>query len=877
MFREKSCPRLLVSLALVTAFALLPGVSSAKDVRLGTNVVPTFQAVELELDASTADYTGSVRVDLLVRKETKVFRFHAEAMELESVTLVRDKELLDLTYEVGEKGVVTVTTKYTLPPGEYKMGIAFNDDFNTDAVALYRMEKDGLGYSFTQFEADDAREAFPCWDEPMFKIPYQMTLTVPGDHLAVTNTPIESETTLEDGRKRIVFMTTKPMPSYLLAIATGPLETVEIPGLDIPGRIVTVKGQSHLAGFAIDTTPPILAALEEYFGSKYPYKKLDMIAIPEYWPGAMENPGAITWSDGLLLLDPKTASVGQKRFLVRVNAHELAHMWFGDLVTMKWWDDLWLNESFADWMGDKIAHQVYPQYKQNLSSTREMQGIMFEDARPSTTPIRRPIESTDNLLEDVGLAYDKGKAVLAMFEQWLGEEAFRNGVVNYINDNAWGNATAADFWKHLDKASGKKLSPAMATFIDQPGVPMISLEIQGKGKVRLSQKRFHNYGTTVENLTWHVPVGIKYSIGGQIQTQTFMLDKKLTTIDLGSDVDWILPNLEAHGYYRWSVPSEMLQDLASSASQNLTARERIAFISNLGSLVLAGGVGGDEYLRSMTYFSEDREPLVLSTMIASLDGVKEAFVPEEEEEVFAVYVSQTLGPAMKWCGFEATPDEDETMSLIRPRLIAWLGDDGRDEKVMAFAKNQAKAYLEDPSSVDPSIAGVAISLAAHEGDQALFDEYKKRAEETQIPTERRRFLGALGSFRNPGLQEETLRYAIEGPVRPQEMFQVSMGIGTTSAGRERVYRWMTENYDTIVGRIPPVFASFMTMFAGGCSEERLANAHEFFGRPEHQVAGTDKQLAKVSDQVNDCLGLREREGEAVSRYLHELNHGTGDD
>ncbi len=241
-----------------------------------------------------------------------------------------------------------------------------------------------------------------------------------------------------DGWQTVTFKKTRPLPSYLLAIATGPFETVEIPGLGVPGRIVTVQGQSHLASLAIRVTPPILKALESYFESPYPFAKLDFIAVPEFWFGAMENPGAVTYADDLLLLDPAMATVAQRRRQAGVIAHELAHMWFGDLVTMEWWDDLWLSESFADWMGDKVTHQVFPEFAVDVTAAQSTQNILGQDARATTEAIRRPIDSVASVLQGVGLAYAKGNAVLGMFENWLGPEVFRRGVGAYIKANAWG-------------------------------------------------------------------------------------------------------------------------------------------------------------------------------------------------------------------------------------------------------------------------------------------------------------------------------------------------------------------------------------------------------------------------------------------------------
>ena len=864
-------PRRIIGVYLMLLITGL--VSGADDLRLTRAVVPTSESVHLTLDAGKPGYTGSVRVELQVNEPVTDFRLHAEEMSLGRVTLTTaGGDAIDVTTRTGEQGLLTIVPARPLAPGRATLAIEFENEFDTRAVGLYRMEFDGAGYAFTQFEAVDARKGFPCWDEPSFKIPYQITLTVPEAHKAITNTPEESST-VKDGWRTTVFARTRPLPSYLLAIATGPLETVDIPGMSVPGRVVTVKGHSGLAATAVKMTPPLLAALEKYFDRPYPFEKLDLIAVPEYWPGAMENPGAITFSEAILLVDPKAASVAQRSGLAGTTAHELAHMWFGDLVTMKWWDDLWLNESFADWMGDKIAHQVYPEFHADLAELQSIQGTMIGDSRPSSQAIRRDVKSGDNMLQNVGLAYNKGKSVLGMFERWLGEEKFRKGVLDYLHRNEWGNAEAADLWSALSKVSGDDVTGAMATFIDQNGVPLVSVESIEAGVVKLSQRRFLNQGVTAEPRQWRIPVTLRYPDGEGIGTKTVILTDQTRTIDLGvrGRVDWILPDVEASGYYRWSVPPPALMTLADRSTQVLSARERIAYIGNLAALMNAGMIHGDEYLTVLSKFAADPEPRVISALAGALGSVKQAFVPAGLEEPYARYVRQTLGPALERVGLENHAGEDESVSAVRPQLLGWLGDEGADAKVMTHAEKLARAYLADPTAIDPSVAGTVLALSANRGDKTLFDEYRRRFETAKVPAERGRFLAALGNFRQPALMEEAIKYSLEGPLRPQEVFQLTGGLSDTEAGRDRLYRFVTENYAAITSKLPPDFAGFLPFVAGGCEPARLEAAKTFFAEPAHSVQGTARTMAQVTDQVSDCVRLREREGAAVKRYLTDAS------
>jgi alanyl aminopeptidase len=835
--------------------------------RLGTDVVPVFEAVRLTADARKPDYTGSVRIELDVRKPVSAFALYARDIEISSVSLTGPAGAVEVRHGTGDRGRLDVTTAAPLRLGRHVLEIDFANEFDTQATGLYKVVADGESYLFTQFEADDARQAFPCWDEPAFKIPYELTVVVPEAHVAVSNTPPVSDT-VKEGQRTVVFGRTKPLPSYLLALATGPLEFVPIPGLSVPGRVVTVKGASGLAGEAVRTTPPVLAALERYFGRPYPYEKLDLIAVPEFWPGAMENAGAVTFRDTVLLLDARGASAEQRRLLVEINAHELAHMWFGDLVTMDWWDDLWLNESFASWMGDKAATEAFPEFRTSVASVEGMQFAMTTDARLTARAIRQPVTSLDNLLQSADeLAYQKGQAVLSMAESWIGPDVFRKGILDYLAAHEWRNAVAADLWSALSKAAGKDVSGMLATFLDQPGVPLVTVESIDGNRVRLSQRRFANQGVTMPPSTWQIPVGLKYETGGAVRTRVVLLSGPTETVTLEGPPAWVHPNADERGYYRWSVPAAARRALADGGERIMGVRERVGFIGNASALLDAGALGGDEYLDLLVPFTRAPEPEVVSGVLDALGNIKRVFVTPQLEGTFAGYVRRLIGPALERIGMERREAESESVSLLRPRLLLWLGRDGRDPAVLAHAGRLAAAYLADPASVDPSVVEVTLQLRALSGDRALFDEFKRRLEAATVPADRERFLSALGYFRAPDLVDEALRYAAAGPLRPQEMFEIPEGVRTAVAQEGRPYRFVTENYDAIRAKLPPMYLVFMPRLAGGCSEERVKSASAFFTEPSHTAPGIEKEIAKVAEAVKDCAALRSREGGAVAAYL----------
>ncbi|MCI0329799.1 MAG: M1 family metallopeptidase [candidate division Zixibacteria bacterium] len=858
-----------------TFFLSYPCLAEELDtLRLEKNVVPTFQAIDLNIDANKTEYTGAVRIDLLVRKKAGSFRFHADGLSIQQITLKGPGGAIEHKYKMLNHGQVSVAPSSPLEPGQYTLAVQFKNEFNRKGEGLAKVEKDGLAYTFTQFEAIFARQAFPCWDEPEFKIPCQMTLTIPENHLVLSNSPIAKEST-GAGVKTVVFEQTEPMPSYLLALATGPYETTPIPGLGVPGRVVTLKGQSHLTAEAVKMLPPLLKALETYFKNPYPYKKLDLVAVPEFPFGAMENPGAVTIREEFALMDSERATVEKRRLLASILAHELAHMWFGDLVTMAWWDDLWLNEAFASWLGDKVTERVFPEFKLAVRSVLSAQYAMQTDALPSTPPIRRPVTgSVDPIQIADELTYSKGQAVLEMIERWLGGETFRKGMHQYIRTHRWGNAAAADFWTALSQAAGKDVDAAMSTFIDQPGVPLVECEILPENKIRLSQKRLlnHGFGDTSSTL-WQIPVNLRYSDGGEVYSQPVLLSKSSQTVALssGQKPAWVHPNVDESGYYRWQVAPELLKLLAAPSQNRLNLRERVGFLNNLSALLDAGRMDGNDYLETLNLFADDTEPEVLEALLYALEKVKTDFIDQALEEPFAAYLRRTLRPALERLGLERVAGENENIGEIRASLMEWLGKEGEDPEIMAYAKSLAGACLKDPKAVDPALTGTVLRVSARNGDEYFYQKCREKFETAKTPEERRDYLRALGSFHDPKTVGRVLQYVLDGPLQPNEIGFVPFWLASSPRFSDYVFEWMTAHYDAIVAKMPSSHADFfLPWLADGCSTERLKKAQLFFSDPHRRSPEVETELKKVADRVMRCAGIRERVGPTVAAYLNGL-------
>lgn len=866
--------RRLAWIAALVSLGASPRAAAAEQpiARLGRDVVPVSQSIVLDLDPRKPDYTGSVEIVIQVRKAVSSIRFHAEAMDLLKLELLRPDSALDpipLTAEAESGGQVEAKAATEVAPGRYALHIDFHNDFDTQAKGLYRLESGGDWYAFTQFEAIDAREAFPCWDEPSFKIPYAFTLTVPAGQMALANTP-EARAVDAGDRRTTVFQPTRPLPSYLLAVAVGPFEVVRVPGTSIPTRIVTVKGATALAADAVTMTPPILAALEKYFGSRYPYEKLDLIAVPEYWYGAMENPGLITFVDRALLLDPATADDDARETLAVDVAHEIAHMWFGDLVTMAWWDDLWLNESFATWMEQKILIELYPRFDESIQQVRSAQRVMGIDTLLTTKAMRRPIASVDSLLQSAdALAYSKGAAVLNMVERWLGPETFRAGLLEYLKAHTDGNATANDLWNALAKASKRDVPGTLSSFLDQAGVPLVTLEALPGARVRLKQSRFLVAGAKAPKpQVWKIPVALRYPDGATTRVQRVLLSapEQIVKLETKATPAWVHPNADEVGYYRWSVRDDAMATMASGATAILNVRERVGFLGNSEALMEAGRLSGTVAVATLESFASDPEPEVVGSVVRGCEAIRATFFAERDDAAFAAFARRIFRPALDRIGGLPRAGEPPAVTRLRPRLYEMLADAGRDPEARGEMETLGRAYLADRNAVDPSLVQAAIVLSAIRGDAALFDTYQARFESSKVPADRKMFLGALGNFRDPALIDRALAYVLAGPLRPQEVMTIPRALGEVPSSRAVSWGWMKAHYDGIAARIPPDYMVFMPWFAAGCSAERLASAQTFFADPAHAPPGTAIELAEMSEGVSDCVALDAREGNAVRSY-----------
>lgn len=871
-------PRPIAAALLAAAFLFGPLASgrsaeAADPLRLTRNVEPLAQAVALNVDPAKDDFSGRVQVDLLVHTTTTSFRLHALGPVIKSAALIDlAGRSLALTWTIDDAalGLVTMTAPASIPPGTYQLAVEFDNKFNRKGVGLYKTVSRGDPYLFTQFEARDARRAFPCWDEPSFKIPWQLTLTVPAALVAVANAPVAQESSNSvAGTKTLAFGRTPPMPSYLVAMAVGPFESVPVPGLSVPGHIITPRGQSALAVEAARVSPALLSRLETYFGVPYPFAKLDQIAVPEYVFGAMENAGLITYVDRLLLMDPTRPSFNARRGLANVAAHEMAHMWFGDLVTMSWWDDLWLNESFADWMCAKIVDETHPEYRIFLQQVAAIRGAMRTDALPSVTPIRRALTARDDPIEVTDeLTYSKGKGILRMVENWIGPEKFRAAMRTYFTKHRWGNTTAADLWAAFDASSGENVSAMLAGFIEKPGVPFVTVSLLPGGKLQLSQRRFANLGNPPLPGRWQVPVVLSWSSRGRIQRERVLLTGETQTIDVPglADADWIYPNEGEAGYYRWSLPPELNSRLARHASE-LSTLERFGLLDNADALFNAGQLAGGDYLAFLAAYANDPEPEITQKVAGALGGIRETFVRAQQLKSFNAFCGTLLRPALNRIGLRPRAGEPPHVTPLRNTLIAWLGGQIADPEVVAYAREVTAQFLKDPASVDSGLSATALGAAAFHGDAALFQTMQAMLDQSATPEARGNLIGTLGSFRDVALIDQALAYSLTPKLNSTEFLQVAGRVAGSLELRPHAIDWMIANYEPIKAKAPAMYVDFMITFAGGGDPAPYEKLRDFLRDPKRITKFAEVNIVKTGEGVSLRTRLREKEQASVDAYL----------
>ncbi len=846
--------------------------------RLPRTAVPSRYDIRLEPDLVALSFSGEETVTLTVTEP--VTEITMNAVELAVVEAViedgRGRSLRGAAVvdEASERCRLTFAEAVTA--GEWRLRLVFRGTLNDKLRGFYRsVYKDPTGVSrtmaATQFEATDARRAFPCWDEPAFKAVFAVTLVVDPALTVVSNTAVKSETVAK-GRKVVAFADTIKMSTYLVAFVVGELEATEAVHVGrTPLRVWCVPGKKRLAAFGQEIGAASLKFFEDYYGLPYPGDKLDLLAIPDFAAGAMENLGAITFRETALLVDESAASHAELERIADVVAHENAHMWFGDLVTMTWWNGIWLNEAFATFMEMLAVDAWKPQWQRWATFGASRAAALSVDGLHSTRPIEFPVTAPReaDAMFDV-LTYEKGASVLRMLEQYLGPNVFREGVRQYLQRHQFDNADTGDLWAALGTASNQPIPAVMDGWIFKPGYPVVTASVDEGGHLVLSQQRF-NYlreplpPTKAEPpYQWHIPIQLRVDGKAGAASQRVLLTGGEARLRLPEGAGAVVVNEGGHGFYRVHYTGALLPRVLDGLTA-MAPIERFNLVNDAWAVTAAGLMTVPEYLDLTARFREERDRNVWSILIGSMTSLNRLLRPADRPRLAAL-VRDRLSPAFAALGWTPRPGEDELTRQLRGDLLRALGVLGNDPGVQTKAAERYAAHLADAGAVDPNVLPALIGVLAHAGDARRYDEFLARFRAATTPQEEQRHLYALTAFQPVALLEQTLARTINGEIRTQDAPFVVRSLLMSVYGRERAWEFVKANWDTMDRLYPKHGTRRMAEGVTGLATPELeADVHRFFAERKIDLGG--KTLAQYLEQLRVAVTLRERSLTALSGYL----------
>jgi len=835
-------PTALVSRAAVAeptyAFDRTPG-------KLPKTVVPLNYTIELVPDLESLALPGVETIDIEVREPTSRLTLNAVNTTFDAASIDGDVQRADVTLDAATE-TATLSFPEPLAIGAHRLRIRFTARINSFGAGLFSVDyptATGIKRLLSsQLEPADARRIFPCWDEPAFKASFALTVTVPRHFLAVSNMPITREEPLSADLKRVSFAPTPKMSSYLLLLTTGELErlTAEVDGVTV--GVVTTSGKSGQGRYALDNAVGLLSYFNDYFGVKYPLPKLDLIAVPGGIGGAMENWGGITFFESRLLFDPLTASDTARRGIFSILAHEMAHQWFGDLVTMGWWDNLWLNEGFASWMQEKAAEHFYPQWKSWLNGYGQKQFAMTLDARRTSHPIQQVVaDQREATAAFDGITYNKGQAFIRMLETYLGEQPFRDGIRRYMAAHAYGNTTTADLWQALESAAGKPVAGIAASFTEQDGVPLILAEARCDGtsqRMTLRQDRFVIApGPAAAGFSprhWQVPIAVG-AVNATRPADTLLLDGS-ADIAVGSCGEPIKVNLGDAGYYRVDYGPRSRAALVASLPL-MAPEDRLNILADSWALVQAGRAEASSYFALIETINVDDQRAVWDQVIASLTRLNRLALDRPERAALQAYARARLRPLFNRLGWNGSGAGDDDNALLRSRVILALGDLG-DDDILAEARRRFASFRQNPQSLPPALRDAVADLVGIGADRETYDALLALARNSTAMNERVRFYDAAASARDATLAHATLALTLTDELPTNIIGGVINTVAAAGEQPDLAWDFVRTNFDALATKLGPSFGDFfianlMTNF----SDDGHAAALKEFAPAQSSSAG----------------------------------------
>ncbi len=862
---------------------------------LGANVTPLAYRIDMVMNPDDPGYTGIVEIDVEIAKATRQIWLHGKNMTVRGAVAVNGVTTIPLTFEElpaseAPSGIARITSEETLPAGPLTLRLPYETPYNLNLNSAYKVVKGDDAYVVTQFEPLGAREAFPSFDEPRFKVPFTLSITSPEEDFVYSNTPEVSETPLDNGWIKHQFAQTLPLPTYLIAFGVGPYDVVDYADLPVTEvrdrpiklRGIAAKGKGEQLDYALKNTAGIMEAIEGYFAVPYPYEKLDLIAAPDYAFGAMENPGAIVYREYLLLMDDD-APLSQKRAYASVHSHEIAHQWFGNLVTPYWWEDIWLNEAFATWMGNKGITLWKPDGNFDRNNQRSALGAMNTDSLASTRSIRTPLERSENVMQQFdGITYRKGGGVLSMIESYVGEENFRKGVQLHMKRFEHGVASADDFFQSLADGSGNPdVVDALKSFVDQPGVPLVRLgyECQADKKAEtnlpFTQVRYAPLGSTTEQgQSWEIPVCVKEIYESGTRKSCVLLEETTKTdLSLTGPLDGscpiIMPNADGAGYYRFTMPSENWADLLNNIDK-LNTREVLAIQDSLLAAYRAGEVDSSVYLQGVEKFAKHPEYDVVNKA-GDLLGFMDNHLPDTARPDYERFVRDIY--EVKYKSVVGTDTIEG--QLLAPTLLGNLIYRANDKSlVTAYAKKGA-AYLgldgeADKSAVSSNLLSYALDSVLMEREVEAFDALLALHKDGSR-REKNSALSALVEVKSPDRVKQLLHMALDGSsqMNQNDASSIVFALMGKPAHSDMTWNWFKRNFDRYVeSRVPDVRKPGMASFGGGfCSIEKANELETLIESKALMIPGYERRLAQTLESIELCAALKEAKIKELGQAL----------
>ena len=845
--------------------------------RLGDTVTPVHYRLELRIDPTQESFSGKVSIDAKTSDPLDSIWMHGKDLEVDEIFLTdADGNRVAASYEQRhDSGVSLVSLEQTVDAGTVTIDIRFHRPFETGTNGLFRVLRGEDAYVATQMEPIAARKVFPGFDEPAFKVPFDLVLVTRADHAAITTTPEIARETADDGYVRRVFDTTRPMPTYLLAFVVGPYDIVDygtIPAnavrdRGLPLRAIAARGLGERLDYALENTDGILTVLEQYFGTPYPYRKLDLIAVPGGFGGAMENIGAITYNEFLLLMD-ENSPISQRRSYTAVHAHELGHMWFGNLVTPEWWNDIWLNESFASWIMYKAADAYWPDGEFDRETQKRALRAMGGDSLAAARQIREPVDHNHSISDAFdGITYLKGGGVLAMLERYVGEDAFQAGVRLHMKRHADKTATAEDFITSVAEGSDRaEIEAAFKSFIEQPGVPLLSTRLDcadpANPQLIVSQQRYAPLGSTIdpESGQWHVPMCIAYSTGGEEQSQCALLNESEQTIDLDADScpSIVHPNADGAGYYRFAFDDAGWSSLIEEVPDMVPA-EALALGDSLHAAFRAGKVSADTYVAGMVALVNHDTWDVADAATSHLESITNILDAEQLPAVERAF-RDIVGPR-----FARLPDGDDAgTALLSERMQSFLVVMAKDREMREPLARDAAARIgldgdADPSAVPAGELETVLTIGVQDIGEPFFDLLLEQAQTDEDPAFRAAARGALARVEDPALVRKLQAALLEGKFQGSEFLGIVFDQMFREATTELTHAWLVENYDEIFEQLPDSYRARALPALGSafCSAERADEWQAYIEARAEQLPGYERTLAKATESVRLCAALRD--------------------